>query len=823
MPDIFGRVIKPATEFIEDLARKVPEALGKGHHRIGQHIHEAADEFDKVEDDLAAKAGHHPHNFGEGHHDPADVAGAGAAAASRARGAERAAADADRQAGRTAREGADDPERTGKPEEGRCQGGDPIDLVSGEMLLAERDVELPAILSLVLRRTHISSYRSGRWFGRSWASTLDERLEADGQGVVLATDDGMLLVYPVPAAGRPVLPSHGPRWPLEWDGTPNSEIRITDPASGHTRHFSPPSEPSGAPFVLPLTAITDRNGNRVTIERTQDGTPITVRHSCGYAVAVDCAQGRVTALRLIGQGDGDATELRRFEYDARGDLTAVVNGSGLGKSFEYDRRGRIVRWVDRVGSWYRFEYDDNDRCVRGTGADGFLDCSIAYDDVARTTSYTDSLGHTTVHRHNELLQRVAVVDPLGNTQRSEWDAFGRLLSSVDALGGESRFSYDERGDLVGCTRPDGGGYRLEYNELSLPVTVTDPAGATWSYAFDPRGNRTEATDPMGSRTRFGYDDNGRLTSVTDALGHVTAVRTNAAGLPIAITDPLGNTTTVERDAFGRVAAVTDPLGHVTRMSWTTDGCPARREFADGTSEDMGMGRGGQPPRHTDPAGNTSLHSTTHFARESASTDPDGASLHFTYDTELRLTGVTNPEGRTWTYAYDAAGRLVRERDFDGRGLSYTYDAAGRLSTSTSDDGSVVAFERDALGQVVTQRFGADEWTTFAYSGGGHLVGAVNRRRDAQQTGERRRTRPVRDGQRCHHPLRLRPDGQPGQPTPALRRRVDLDLRRRGTAGRNSRPRATPWPSPTTPPAGRSPARSGDGLSGSPRPGTRSAS
>ncbi|MFF0628841.1 DUF6531 domain-containing protein [Streptomyces sp. NPDC004296] len=74
-----------------------------------------------------------------------------------------------------------------KPAGGRCKGGDPIDLVSGEMILTETDVRLPGLLDLVVERTHLSSYRYGQWFGGSWASTLDQRLEADERGLVLAT------------------------------------------------------------------------------------------------------------------------------------------------------------------------------------------------------------------------------------------------------------------------------------------------------------------------------------------------------------------------------------------------------------------------------------------------------------------------------------------------------------------------------------------------------------------------------------------------------------------------------------------------------------
>ncbi len=62
MSDIIGKVVQPTVEFLEDLTRKLPEALGAGHHRVGQHIHTAADEFDKAEDDLTNAARHtHDH------------------------------------------------------------------------------------------------------------------------------------------------------------------------------------------------------------------------------------------------------------------------------------------------------------------------------------------------------------------------------------------------------------------------------------------------------------------------------------------------------------------------------------------------------------------------------------------------------------------------------------------------------------------------------------------------------------------------------------------------------------------------------------------
>jgi hypothetical protein len=68
----------------------------------------------------------------------------------------------------------------------RCK-TDPVDVATGEMVMTQTDLVLPGMLSLVLRRTHISSYRFGHCYGSSWASTLDERLEMTGAGTACST------------------------------------------------------------------------------------------------------------------------------------------------------------------------------------------------------------------------------------------------------------------------------------------------------------------------------------------------------------------------------------------------------------------------------------------------------------------------------------------------------------------------------------------------------------------------------------------------------------------------------------------------------------
>ncbi|MFD7795839.1 DUF6531 domain-containing protein [Streptomyces sp. NPDC059759] len=625
------------------------------------------------------------------------------------------------------RKEADDAVAKSKPAKGRCKNGDPIDMVSGEMLMEHTDLALPGVLPVILRRTHLSTYRSGRWFGDSWASTFDERLELDDEGVALATEDGMVLCYPTPVPNGSVMPFEGPRWPLSWDVEQPGALCVTDPKNGITRRFAPVAvqDERDAAFTMPLDAIADRNGNVVRFERSADGTPVAVRHSGGYHVEVDTEAGRITGLGLRDPHDASESPITivRYAYDAAGDLVAIFDSSGLPFKLTYDSRGRIVSWADRIGSWYRFTYDDRDRVVRGEGADGVLDCAIAYDSEARTTQYTNSLHHLTTYRHNERRQLVSTTDATGASVYNEWDASDRLVSRTDALGNTFRYAYDEAGNLTHVTRPDGTTTSAVYNDLHLPVTVTEGAGGSWQHSYDDRGNRTATRNPVGSETRYDFDGSGFLVGVTDALGHTRRATCDRAGLPLSLTNPLGSTVTVERDAFGHMTAFTDALGRTTRFGWTPEGRLASRRSPDGNEERFEWDAAGNLLTYTDPLGQTSSYTPTHFRLARERIRPDGARYSFTYDTELNLTRVTNPQGAAWEYVYDEANRLVSERDFNGRVLTYGVDAMGGLSSFTNGAGETVFYGRDSLGRTTSVHHDGHV-TTLGYDTLGRLVEQV---------------------------------------------------------------------------------------------------
>ncbi|MBT2403456.1 MULTISPECIES: putative T7SS-secreted protein [unclassified Streptomyces] len=598
---------------------------------------------------------------------------------------------------------------------------DPVDIATGRMLLPATDIALPGALPLVFRRTFDSARRSGRWFGSTWSSTVDQRLEIDSAGVIFSCDEGSVLAYPHPAPGVPVMPSHGRQWPL--DRVPGG-YTITDPDTGRVWHFADHSDE-----LALLAQIDDRNGRWVTFEHDEAGAPTAIVHHAGYHLKLTTSAGRVTALHLKGAAtDGSDQEILRYGY-TDGHLTSVTNSSGRPLSFDCDEHGRITSWTDTNGSRFDYVYDDQDRCTYQSGTNGHLESTFTWDDVdpatgLRMTTLTSGLGHTERYLINDRSQVVAEIDPLGAVTRFEYDRYNRLLSRTDPLGHVSRATFDERGRVTVVERPDGQQARAEYNEIGLPIRAVGTDGNVTRQRFDTNGNRTSVTDPSGATTHFTYDETGIVTSVTDALGNTTTVVPDKAGLPLAITDPLGATTRYERDAFSRAASITDPLGAVTRLEWTVEGKLARRIEADGSEQSWTYDGEGNCVAHVDVLGGVTTFEYTDFDVLTARTGPDGFRYEFSYDTDLHLTQVTNPQGLTWDYVYDPVGRVTSETDFGDRTLTYERDAAGRLVSRTDMLGQTIRYERDELDRVV-RKDAAGAVTTFAYDSGDQLAEAVN--------------------------------------------------------------------------------------------------
>jgi len=609
--------------------------------------------------------------------------------------------------------------------------GDPVDMASGQMMIAHTDVGLPGVLPLTLRRTHLSDYTAGRFFGPSWASTLDERLvdNREAGGIWWYREDGSILVYPrrPDLPGDRVLPVAGAPLPLTYVTRGASYVLVVeDPYAGLVRHFEPSAKAAGAWW---LAAVEDRNHNTIGIDRDEDDAPVAVTHTGGYRLraTTEAVAGRLRVTALHALTGEDAVALRSFTYDeSSADLTGIRSAVGAVTSLTYDGEHHVTGWRDSNGTTFTYAYDAQGRVTATCGTDGILNSAIAYGgpdpDGVTTTAYTDSLGNTTVYRANRRGQVIAVTDPLGATTTQEWDDRDHLLSRTDPLGRTTRWEWDDAGDLVAVTAADGTVSRTVYNSLHRPIAWTGPDGSRVRQEFDEHGNRVLAVGPDGAVTRFTHHATGAPATLTDALGARVRFEADPAGLLVAVEDSRGARTTCLRDAFGRPVVLTDALGSTTRLVWDAEHRLVERTAADGTCERWSWDGENNCLSYTDPAGGRSAFVYGPFDLLRSRTAPDGTVHTFAHDTEMRLTSVTDPTGLIWTYRYDERGALVAETDFDGRTTSTTYDAAGQLTARRTPAGATFAFEYDGVGDL-RAKVADGARTEYAYDRAGRLTSA----------------------------------------------------------------------------------------------------
>ncbi|UKD56064.1 DUF6531 domain-containing protein [Amycolatopsis sp. FU40] len=629
----------------------------------------------------------------------------------------------DRDGGNSIKKNNQPPAENSTPGYCRPGSGDPIDMTTGRMMLPETDLVIAGALPLVLQRMHFSTYRAGFRFGRTWASTVDQRLEIEDGEIGFAAEDGTFLVYPVTEGAA--LPVSGPYWPLK--RSPEGGYVIEQHDLQRMLYFAP--DGNGR---LPLTAIFDNDGHRIHFCHDEDGLLAEIRHSGGARIGVETAAGLVTALTLLGEDNAaERVELVRYRYDRELRLTEVINSSGQSMRYGYDGLGRVVRWTDRNGRSYEFVYDEQSRCVSGSGTEGHLAYTFAYDSEARVSTATDSLGNTTEFHLNANFQIVRHVSPLGGVTRYEWDRFDRIVSQTDELGRTSRWEYDEQGDLVAYTFPDGARRLFEYSEHRLLSTV-EPDGAVWRQEYDEEGRLAAVHGPLGATVRYTVGEDGAVRRSVDELGNLTRIESDAFGRPVTVTDPLGAVTRTSYDAMGRVVSETDVLGGTTEYAWTVEGRGWRRTAPDGSVQRRVYDGEGNVREEIDELGGVTRVDYGAFDLPITQIMPDGSRLQVEYDTELQMIAATNGEGQTWRFEYDGEGRVVREADFDGRVLTYAYDAAGQLVSRTNALGSVTTYAYDLRGNLVEKRT-EDDVSRYAYDAAGRMVRAVNASADVSFT------------------------------------------------------------------------------------------
>lgn len=476
-----------------------------------------------------------------------------------------------------------------------------------------------------------------------------------------------------------------------------------------------------------LVSITDRNGNRLKIERNADGHPVKIVDSLGREVVLGLEAGLV---KTISPPAGLATV--SYGYDGLGRLTTVTR-AGETTAYWYDDSDRMILSKDPRGFQTRFSYDfcsmGEETSIRYAHEPGDSPTSFdTYTTCVKVGEATaeDANGHVTTYIWDPTIDPspTTIFAPLGKTELDfDYDSF-RLTKLKRSLSTQE-WIYDDDGRLTET--------RLTFAGQVSPLVTTfayfdlDPKGRYCNPAASPSCLRQylvkRVVNTEGNETGLSYDDRGNLTSVTDPLGHVTSMTFNADGTldtlkrprgefsfdyvygasgaldELTMTDPLGRVSRKVFDAAGRLAEVATTDGKSTTFARDALDRLTAVTYADGSRVELAYDGNGNLVELTDTTG-TSLFKIDHRGRRIEDHSPDGASVTYTYDGVGNLTSKTDARGTT-TFGYDAGDRLLSLVQPDGEEVKYGYAIPESLEqvTATYPDGLKILRTWDGAGRV----------------------------------------------------------------------------------------------------------------------------
>lgn len=584
--------------------------------------------------------------------------------------------------------------------------GDPVNPMTGEVVLDQSDFTLPGRIPIVWSRRYGSRCDYTGLLGRGWQTPADARLEIDSDGLVTFYDGNPK------AAVFESLPDQQPVMEVA-DGAMLSATQDhyqVRQKSGLIYHFAKTITGNQTHVVR----ISDPGGNAISFDR-RDGRLIGITDSSGQHLDIICDQGRIVTIKHL-----DKT-LITYRYDQQGRLIAAADPLGHPKRFYYEN-DRLARHTDKNDLSFYYEYDDSGRCVHTWGDNGLYDYRLDHRPYERRVAVTDSLGQTTIYAFNQDGLPVKEQDPTGAVIAYEYDDLGRVISVTDPLERVTEYEYDPAGNLLDIIRPDHHNMTLVYDDNHRPVQMLDANGKIWEQRFDEHGRLVEKISPLEDvRTLYTYNSQGDLESVTDPQGIETAFEYDRQGLVKSVTIA-GRTSRYKRDPLGNITAVIDPAGRTTRYVYDDKSRLVQTELSSGRNQQFEWDPEDNLLLHTDPSGRQTRFEYGGVNEIVKRINPDGTTVTYQYDTEENLIGLTNEKGQPYRFSYDPAGRISAQTDYYGHTTRYTYDPAGQLIQSTDPLRRTIAYDYDPAGRLISKTFENQEQEQFSWDAVGNLTG-----------------------------------------------------------------------------------------------------
>ncbi len=325
---------------------------------------------------------------------------------------------------------------------------------------------------------------------------------------------------------------------------------------------------------------------------------------------------------VSGLSDRSNTEICKYVYDARGNLTqsthyGAASSAGVEATSEgyaqtvyaYDQAGHLMQRTLGPLSTESFVYDGLGRLTASTDLNGGA-TTIAFNDAATTTTILTAAGLTTVSTYNKagdlVTSQVSGTNTTGGTENFVYDKNGELRKSTDATnkahyflynkvgrkvadisqnGEVVEYRYDQDGRLIATVRYANTLSTTDLNALAsnalteFDMDATHRPGAStndvWSWTiYDAGGRIVETIAGDGAATKYEYDNSDRLVKTTSFVNRLS-VSSLITTPPTTAAYPTSNANDAVTRSFydgdGRLIGALNAQGFVSRIIYDSAG------------------------------------------------------------------------------------------------------------------------------------------------------------------------------------------------------------------------------------------------------------
>lgn len=369
--------------------------------------------------------------------------------------------------------------------------------------------------------------------------------------------------------------------------------------------------------------------------------------------------------------------LQQYEYNARGQITGVVDGNQNPISYDVDSWGRItgIGFVDGVKEGYE------------------------YTPAGQVSRTIDGNGNAVQYRYNSLGKISERIDQLGFTETFRYDEEGNLSLHIDRDGRQLQRACNVFGQPVYEKASDAEGKHTNistwhYDSLGR-VTRAVCDGKSYEYIYDAYGNLKEKRSNGKRLVSYTHDRAGQITEIKDSAGVCTRYEYDILGRRSRIFNDDGLEVRYGYDALNRICDIR--YGNGVKTAYTYDGDGNVRTLETRAGENVLLSFAYRYDGNGNRTAKTGMQAT--------------------------LGGITTGNNALdISYAYDVRGQLLEERR-NGASVSYAYDKAGNRIRKTDGQGEI-RYLYNEKNQLVEEESPADR-KQFSYDRQGGIIEEKN--------------------------------------------------------------------------------------------------